>query len=97
VNTPTHLLLTIVCEALLESELEQELPRLGVTGYTIIDARGLGVHGRRSGAWRKEGNIRVEILCTPPLAERVVDHLRREYERDYGLLIFSTSVQVHSA
>lgn len=95
-NAPNHLLLTVVCEAILESELEVELPRLGVRGYTISDARGSGTHGRRSGAWRKEGNIRVEILCDPALAERVVAHLCREYERDYGLLIFSASVQVHS-
>lgn len=96
-NTPNRLLLTIVCEAVLEPLLEEELPPLGVTGYTITDARGLGSHGRRSGAWRKEGNIRVDILCDPALAERVAEHLRREYEANYGLLIFSSSVQVHSA
>jgi len=95
VNTPTHLLLTIVCEALLESDLEQELPRLGVTGYTIVDARGLGVHGRRSGAWRKEGNIRVEILCAPQIADSIIDFLRRNYEAHYGMLIFSSAVQVY--
>ena len=76
--------------------LEEELPSLGVTGSTITDARGLGTHGRRSGAWRKEGNIRVDILCTPALAERVAEHLRQEYEANYGLLIFSSPVQVHS-
>ncbi len=96
-NTPNRLLLTIVCEAVLEPFLERELPPLGVTGYTITDARGLGTHGRRSGVWRKEGNIRVDILCDPTLADRVVEHLRREYERDYGLLIFSSPVEVRSA
>jgi hypothetical protein len=96
-NAPNSLLLTIVCEAVLEPFLENELPPLGVTGYTITDARGLGSHGRRSGAWRKEGNIRVEILCSPTLAERVTEHLRKEYEANYGLLIFSSPVQVHSA
>jgi hypothetical protein len=97
VNAQTHWLLTIICEAILESELERELPALGVHGYTITDARGVGTHGRRSGAWRKEGNIRVEILCDAVLGQRVVEQLRGEYERDYGLLIFSTPAQVHSA
>jgi hypothetical protein len=96
-NTPNRLLLTVVCEAVLEPQLEAELPPLGVTGYTITDARGLGTHGRRSGVWRKEGNIRVEILCDRALAERVSEHLRREYEAHYGLLIFSAPVEVHSA
>lgn len=96
-NASPFLLLTVICEAVLESTLEVELPRLGVRGYTISDARGSGTHGRRSGAWRKEGNIRVEILCDAALGQRVVEYLCREYERDYGLLIFSSSVQVHSA
>ncbi|TCS72389.1 hypothetical protein EDC61_10543 [Sulfuritortus calidifontis] len=96
-NAIAQRLLTIVCESVLEPFLEEELPKLGVHGYTITDARGLGSHGRRSGAWRKEGNIRVEILCDEALAEVIVTHLRAEYERDYGLLIFSAPVQVHSA
>lgn len=96
-NAKAQRLLTIICESVLEAFLEEELPRLGVHGYTIADARGLGSHGRRSGAWRKEGNIRVEILCDEALAEVIVTHLRAEYERDYGLLIFSAPVQVHSA
>ncbi|MFZ5484726.1 MAG: P-II family nitrogen regulator [Pseudomonadota bacterium] len=93
----SHWLLTIICEAILESDLERELPELGVRGYTITDARGSGTHGRRSGAWRKEGNIRVDVLCDPDLAERVAEHLRQAYEAHYGLLIFSTPVRVHSA
>lgn len=92
-----HRLLTIICESILEAFLEEDLPKLGARGYTISDARGLGSHGRRSGAWRKEGNIRVEILCDDAQAEAIVSHLRREYERDYGLLIFSSRVEVHSA
>lgn len=96
-NAVAQRLLTIVCESVLEPFLEEELPRLGVHGYTITDARGLGSHGRRSGAWRKESNIRVEILCDEMMLEAIVNHLRAEYERDYGLLMFSGVVQVHSA
>jgi hypothetical protein len=92
----THRLLTIIGESVLEPFLEQELPRLGVDGYTITDARGFGSHGRRSGAWRKEGNIRVDILCEAGLAAHVAEQLRGEYERDYALLRFSTPAQVHS-
>ena len=66
-------------------------------GYTISDARGLGTHGRCNSAWRREGNIHLEISCDDALRQRIVDHLRGQYERDYGLLIFSTPVEVHSA
>ena len=39
---------------------------------------------------------RAARLSAGPLAERVAEHLRQEYEANYGLLIFSSPVQVHS-
>lgn len=90
-------LLTIVCESMLESFLQEELPRLGVTGYTVCDARGAGLHGRRSGAWVRESNIRVEIVCQPEVAERVVDYINREYRQHYALVMFSTDTVWHDA
>ena len=90
-------LLTVVCESLLESDLSREVLSLGAVGYTIIDARGLGTHGMRSGSWAKEGNIRLEILCDEAVSERIIDHLRRTYDKDYGLLVFSSDVELHSS
>jgi hypothetical protein len=90
-------LLTVVCESMLEADLGKEVVALGAVGYTITDARGLGTHGMRSGSWAKEGNIRLEILCDEAVAVRLIEHLKRNYDRDYGLLIFSSDVDQHSA
>jgi hypothetical protein len=93
----TQKLLTVVCESLLESDLSHEVLSLGAVGYTITDARGLGTHGMRSGSWAKEGNIRLEILCDEAVSQRIIEHLRRTYDKDYGLLVFSSDVELHSS
>ena len=63
----------------------------------ITDARGLGSHGKRSGAWAKEGNIRLEILCDEVVSQTIIEHLKRTYDQDYGLLIFSSDVELESS
>jgi hypothetical protein len=87
-------LLTIVCEAALESRLEKELPRLGAHGYTISDARGSGAHGRRDAAWPNSANIRVEVLCDEAVADSVAHHLETHYFNTYQMVIFVSDVQV---
>lgn len=91
----TQQLVTIICEAILESFLKKELPELGVTGYTITDARGMGSMGKRSGKWRKESNIRLEILCDDAVAEQVIQHVHEEYGENYALMVFSGERLLH--
>ena len=90
-------LLTVVCESMLESDLAREIVSLGAAGYTVIDARVLGSHGMRSGAWAKEGNIRLEILCDEVVSQGIIAHLKRTYDKNYGLLIFSSDVELESS
>jgi nitrogen regulatory protein PII len=87
-------LLTVVTEAVLERELLGELDALGVRGYTITDARGKGSRGRRQSDWSQEGNIRIEMVCEPALAERVAQHLRERYYDHYAMILFLQDVFV---
>jgi nitrogen regulatory protein PII len=87
-------LLTIVTEALLESELCEAIESLGATGYTVTNARGSGSRGVRDAGWTSSGNIRVEVVCSPELAEQLADHLRRKYYDDYAMIIFESNVRV---
>jgi nitrogen regulatory protein PII len=87
-------LLTVVTEAVLERELLGELDALGVRGYTITDARGKGSRGRRQSDWSQEGNIRIEMVCEPALAERVAQHLRDRYYDHYAMILFLQDVSV---
>ena len=87
-------LLTIVTEAALERELLVEFDALGVRGYTITDARGQGGRGRRQSDWAQQGNIRIEIVCDPALAERVASRLRERYYDHYAMILFLHDVDV---
>ncbi|MFN2337894.1 MAG: P-II family nitrogen regulator [Gammaproteobacteria bacterium] len=90
----TAKLLTIVTEAVLENLLIEEITSLGAKGYTVTDVRGRGSHGLRSGNWRKEGNIRIEVVGDAELCAAIVDRLKAAYEHDYGLMMFTTPVEV---
>jgi hypothetical protein len=90
----TRRLLTIVTEAVLERELVAEFEALGVRGYTITDARGQGGRGRRQSDWTQEGNIRIEIVCEPALAERIATRMRERYYDHYAMILFLQDVNV---
>lgn len=90
------LLLTILTEAVLEDTLIDEIMALGAKGYTITEARGRGTHGVRTGKWSAGGNIRIDVVGDADLCRRVVERLRDEYDRDYGLLMYTSPVQVHN-
>lgn len=85
-------LVTVVAESTLERSLIGDLERLGIGGYTISDARGRGRHGLRGSGWEHASNIRLEVLCSPECAGQLIDHLRRQYEKDFAMTIWSQVV-----
>ncbi|MGK0674773.1 MAG: transcriptional regulator [Halothiobacillaceae bacterium] len=89
-------LLTIFTEAVLEDIMIEELMSLGAKGYSISEARGSGAHGVRSGKWSASSNIRIEVVGDAPLIGRIVERLQSQYERDYGLLMFTTQVELQN-
>ncbi len=95
-TTPHHrrTLVTVVAESALEKDLTRELDALGVSGYTITDARGRGSRGKRSSNWAHSGNIRVEIVCDQPLSQQLMQRLRDKYYDNYAMILFSHQVAV---
>ena len=85
-------LVTIVAEPAVEQRLTADLLALGATGYTIVEARGRGRHGRARefpGA-----NLRIEVVVPPPVAQRVLAHLAAHYFADYALIAYASEVVV---
>jgi hypothetical protein len=89
-------LLVIISEAVLENILIDEMTELGAKGYTIVEARGRGTHGTRAGRWTQGGNIRIEVVGNAELCERIVKRLQAAYEKDYGLLMYSTPIELQN-
>ncbi|MDO9619470.1 MAG: transcriptional regulator [Pseudomonas sp.] len=87
-------LLTVICEAALEKKLVADLEQLGAPGWTISDARGRGGRGVRSAGWDTEGNIRVEIICTRDIAERIAGHLQARYYANFAMVCYLAQVEV---
>jgi nitrogen regulatory protein PII len=90
----TRRMITIVTEAALERALVTELEALGVKGFTITDARGKGSRGTRQSDWVQEGNIRVEVICDPALADRIAGHVRDKFYANYAMILFLQDVSV---
>lgn len=90
----TRKLLTVICEAALESRLAEAVMRLGAHGYTVTEARGRGSRGVRNAAWDEAANIRLEVVCEEPVAERIAEHLRQHFYDNYAMILFSADVEV---
>lgn len=93
---PPKTLLTIFSEAVLEDQLVDEIMSIGAQGYTVSNARGRGTHGLRSGKWSAGGNIRIEVVGDPELCARIVTHLHDNYEKNYGLLMYTSTVELQN-
>lgn len=87
-------LITVVTEAVLESEIEKLLNEAGAKGYTISDVRGKGQQGFRSGDWKESANIQIQIICKPELGEKIVNNLREQFFENYNIIIYLSDVQV---
>lgn len=93
-KTELHTLVTIVTEASLERRLIQDLENLGARGWTVSDARGKGAEGEREPGWDTVGNIRIEVVCDPPIAERIAAHVSAEYFEDHAIVLYLSDVRV---
>lgn len=90
----TRKLVTIVTEAVLETELCREIKRLGARGYTITNARGAGSRGVRDAGWDTSRNVRIEVVCAPEVAECIEACLRERYFDSYAMIAFTSDVAV---
>ncbi len=86
-------LVTIVAEPVLEDRLIDEIKKLGASGYTVTTARGEGTRGVHADAWLGH-NARIEVVTSPELADRILEHLAHDYFRDYAVIAYTTDVDV---
>lgn len=87
-------LITIITESVLENVIKKKIEELGASGYTIMDVRGKGDQGSRSGDWQESANIQVEIICSEPLATTITQEIQKEYFNDYAMIVYRTPVRV---
>jgi len=86
-------LVTIIAEGFLEDRLVRDIKKLGARGYTIAQARGEGSRGVRASEW-EGGNIRLETIVSPVVAEKILEHLAQVYFANYAVIAFVENVEV---
>jgi nitrogen regulatory protein PII len=92
--TEMRTLLTVITEAAFEELLVRDLDKLGINAYTVSDARGRGSRGVRDATWKEVGNIRIEIICSRPLAEAALLHIQTRYFDNYAMVAYLHEVEI---
>jgi nitrogen regulatory protein PII len=87
-------LVTVVCEALLEERVVGILRDCGAHGHTAFSVRGSGSQGERSADIIETGNVQVEVIVKPIVAETVLERLRRGLFDDYAIVAYENDVRV---
>ena len=90
----TRKLITIVTEAVLEAEVCDGLEKLGATGYTVTNARGKGSRGVRDAGWSTNSNVRIEVVCSDDVGQRIAEYMREKYYNDFAMILFESDVRV---
>ncbi|MEB3336146.1 MAG: hypothetical protein VKJ46_01700 [Leptolyngbyaceae bacterium] len=86
-------LVTIICETVLQDRLVRLLKTLGASGYTIIPAQGAGSHGRRMGDIAGYNtNIEVKTIVTLEISDRLLEDLK-ELQGNHALIAFRQKVE----
>jgi hypothetical protein len=86
-------LVTIVAEPVLEPRLVRDLKALGASGWTLTESRGEGSRGMRASDVPGDG-IRLEVVTSPPVADRIVAHIAQHYFPNYAVIAWVAAVEV---
>lgn len=92
-TTPSKLL-TVVLPESAELQLKGELQEIGVVGYTATTSRGHGVHGDRPSRFYGD-NVRIELLGTQEVIDRVLDLLERKFRPVNPLVAWVTEARAY--
>ena len=87
------MVVTIICEAVLQDRLIKLLQTLGASGYTIIPAQGAGSHGKRMGDIAGYNtNIEVKTIVTPETSDQLLEDLK-QFQATHSLIAFRQNVE----
>jgi hypothetical protein len=87
-------LLTIVTEAVLEKPLLREAKERGARGWTVAEVHGAALEGVREGAWEADRTIEIKLICDPPVADRIAEHVLGTYAANYSVAMYFAPVEV---
>ncbi|MBT3505034.1 MAG: transcriptional regulator [Piscirickettsiaceae bacterium] len=96
-NQNNKVLVTIITEAVLESDIAEKIEQSNATGYTVFNVRGKGASLERQGDWKENANIQFEVICSAQVAENLATGLKKIYFENYHMIIYQSAVNVMRA
>lgn len=84
----------IIINSTFENSLVKILKKLGVTGYTQLNARGNGNSGVQDGHSDGETNVLFVILMSNKMADELIDSLQVYRKKGHHILIYTYEAQV---
>jgi nitrogen regulatory protein PII len=88
-------MMTIITEQNLEKSIIHDLEGLGIEGYTIVQARGKGDSGVKSGTWMNDSNIQIELILDDSLAVKIYNYISDTKKYDnYSMMVYLSDVNV---
>ena len=87
-------LVTIICESVLEERIVEVLRECGAHGHTAFDVRGSGRQGDRSADLIESGNVQIEVIAKPAVAETMLARLHADFFQDYAMVAYESDVRV---
>ncbi len=86
-------LVTIVAEKVLAPRLTQAILAAGASGYTLVEARGVGSRDMRASTLDGE-NVRIEVLAGAAVADALLEMLARDWFPHYAVVAWAAEVRV---
>ena len=94
-ETINRQMMTIITEQNLEKTIIHDLEELGVKAYTILEARGKGDSGLKSGTWMNDSNIQIELILNAELATKIYNFISDSEKYDnYSMIVYLSEVSV---
>ncbi len=86
-------LVTLVAEPILEDRLARDILEQGATGFTVIEARGRGTRGIRTGDIPGQ-NVRIETVATKEVAEKILKRIQSKWFPSFAVIAWAHPVKV---
>lgn len=93
----SKVLISIIAESSIEDGLLALLREMKVEGHTVWEVRGHGARGARPGDFDMDRNLKFEVLCSEATAEKIMSEVDRRFFKDYGVVLYATTVRVRRA
>jgi len=87
-------LLSIITISSMEERLVSMFKKYGVSGFTILRARGEGSSGYEADISGFDSNILVKVIVSKERMEPILESIERKLKKGYHLTVYISDVQV---